>query len=107
CLQRPASGSCEAIGDEGKVLVDFRTLSLTRYDSQGNAAVVQRWDGFKRNQLFTDELRHFLDCVETRRKPITDLGDGVSSLRMALAARESMASGKVVELAPNWGAPNV
>jgi len=36
--------------------------------------------------------------VETRRKPVVDLRDGIWSLRMALAARASIATGGLVEI---------
>jgi predicted dehydrogenase len=97
-LQRPASRTCEVIGDRGKVIMDLPSLSVTRYAQDGSVAESFEWRGFDRNQLFLDELRHFLDCVKTRNKPVVDLADGISSLRMALAARESMASGRLVEL---------
>ena len=55
--------------------------------------------GFQRNQLFLDEMKHFLACVA---------GDEFSrwsrsatlrqSLRVALAARESLDTGRAVEL---------
>jgi predicted dehydrogenase len=98
-LQRPASRGCEVIGDRGKVIVDFTAPALMRYDLNGATAEAQRWESFERNQLFIDELSYFLDCVETRCQPVPDLSDGIWSLRMALAARESIASGKVVALA--------
>jgi predicted dehydrogenase len=98
-LQRPTSRSCEVIGDRGKVIMDLPSLSVTRYDSDGRLAETVEWRDFDRNQLFLDEQLHFLECVETRQKPVVDLNDGIWSLRMALAARQSMASGQVVELA--------
>jgi predicted dehydrogenase len=58
----------------------------------------QRWEGFDRNQLFLDQTRHFLQCLETRHKPVVDLADGVWSLRMALAAKESIARRRAVDL---------
>jgi predicted dehydrogenase len=97
-LQRPPSRSCEIIGDKGKVTMDISALAITRYDHDGKLAESRRWEGLERNQLFTDELSHFLDCVQTRRKPVTDLSDGICSLRMALAARESLTTGCVVDL---------
>jgi predicted dehydrogenase len=60
--------------------------------------VSQRWEGFDRNQLFLDQTRHFLECVETRRKPVVDLADGIWSLRIALAAKESIERRGTVEL---------
>jgi predicted dehydrogenase len=98
-VQRPPSRGCEVLGDEGKLLMDLVQLVFTRYDQQGNVVETRQWHDFERNRLFLDELRHFLECVETRQRPIVDLNDGVRSLRMALAARDSMTSGRVVELA--------
>jgi predicted dehydrogenase len=97
-LQRPPGRTCEIIGDRGKAIMDLPSLSVTRYAQDGSVADSQQWTGFDRNQLFFGELRHFLDCLETRSKPMVDLDDGIWSLRMALAARESMTSGRVVEL---------
>ena len=78
--------------------MDLASLSVIRYDREGKVADAARWENFERNQLFLDELRHFLDCVESRRKPVADLEDGVWSLKMALAARESIASRGVIDL---------
>jgi predicted dehydrogenase len=97
-VQRPPSRSCEVIGDRGKLIMDLPSLSLSCYDEEGKLASLQTWDNFDRNQLFLDELRHFAECVETRRKPLVDLRDGVQSLKMALAARESIVTGKVIDL---------
>jgi predicted dehydrogenase len=97
-LQRPASRSCEVLGSRGKVLMDLPSLSLTRYDGDGVAGKSQNWDQWNRNEAYQDELRHFLECVRTRSKPVVDLVDGIASLRMALAAKESIATGRVIEL---------
>ena len=101
-LQRPANRSCEVLGSRGKVFTDFPSLSLTRYDAEG-AGESRTWDTWTRNEAFLDELRHFLDCVQTRRKPAVDLVDGIASLRMALAAKASMATGRVIELESSEG----
>ena len=97
-VQRPPSRGCEIIGDRGKIHMDLAGLSVTRYDREGKVAETARWENFDRNQLFLDQLRHFLECLETRRKPVVDLQDGIWSLRMALAARESIATGRAVDL---------
>lgn len=97
-VQRPPNRGCEIVGDQGKIVMDLASLAVTRYDRDGKVAETGRWENFDRNQLFLDELRHFFECVETRRKPVVDLRDGVWSLRMALAARESIATGCAVDL---------
>jgi predicted dehydrogenase len=62
------------------------------------APIVHSFEGFDRNQMFVDELRHFLTCIENRSRPIVDLRDGAQSLRMALAVKQSIASRTVVDL---------
>jgi predicted dehydrogenase len=101
-LQRPGSRSCEVLCNHGKALMDLPSASLTRYDGDG-VAVTRSWDTWTRNDAYQDEVRHFLDCVRTRRKPPVDLVDGIASLRMALAARESIATGRVMELEGSEG----
>jgi predicted dehydrogenase len=48
--------------------------------------------------LFLDELKHFLECVETRQQPMVTVQDGAESLRIALAAKESIATRQLVKL---------
>jgi predicted dehydrogenase len=97
-IQRPASRSCEVIGEQGKAFMDLVSMSVVHTNSAGSVVRSHRFEQFERNQLFLDELRHFLDCVEARSEPVPDLEDGIWSLRMALAARQSIAQGRVVML---------
>src|ERR1035437_9229229 len=97
-LQRPPQRQCEVIGDAGKAILDFPTLSVTLYDAEGSVANRFSCEQLDRNQLFILEMQHFLDCVKTRSKPVVDLDEGMWSLKLALAAKESIATGRVVEL---------
>jgi predicted dehydrogenase len=99
-VERPPSRSCEIVGSHGRVVMNLAPGALTRYDADGSIADHRQWDAWDRNEAFLGELRHFLDCVRTRRKAVVDLVDGVASLRMALAAKESIGTGRVVDLAP-------
>ena len=65
-VQRPPSRTCEVIGSAGKILVDFHALSLTQFGADGQIAVRDSFEGFDRNELFLDEMRHFLACLEAR-----------------------------------------
>jgi predicted dehydrogenase len=96
-LQRPPSRSCEVVGDRGKAVLDLADLSLTMWDAEGTATV-QRFDGLERNQLFLDEVGHFLRCVTTRERPRVDLRAGRESLRTALAVKEALRTGEIVVL---------
>jgi predicted dehydrogenase len=97
-LQVPPNRTCVVIGDRGRAILDFPSLTVTVYDSRCASPTVHRFPDFERNQLFVEEIVHFLTCVERRTRPIVDLHDGLQSLRMALAAKQSMRSGRAVEL---------
>ena len=97
-IQNPSKRSCEIVGDAGKILVDIRALTVNVFDGQGNLVEASSYDGFQRNQLFLDELTCFLDGIQGKQMLLVNLRDGAQSLRMALAAKESLASGNVVEL---------
>jgi predicted dehydrogenase len=99
CVRRPPSRTCEVIGDEGTIRLDFNAQTVEVFDGQGRLTRTHACEGGQRNQLFLDELRHFLACLRGDEQPVVGVRDGAQSLRMALAARESMETGRVVNLA--------
>jgi predicted dehydrogenase len=80
-------------------VMDLHALTVTVFNRGNGTPDVQRFTGFERNQLFIDELNHFLECVKARKRPVIDLNDGLQSLRMALAVKMSIATHQPVELA--------
>ena len=98
-LQRPAQRTCEIVGDAGKVRYDYYAKQVEHSDTATRTVVVERFDAFDRCQLFQDELRHFLACVRGEERPVVDLREGARSLRVALAAAESLRTGQAVPVA--------
>jgi predicted dehydrogenase len=97
-VQRPPSRGCTIIGDEGKIVMSLSSLTVERYDAKGQLAEKLSFEGLPRNDLFMAEMKHFLDCVAGRAAPLVSLRDGAQSLRMALAAKQSLATGGIVSL---------
>jgi predicted dehydrogenase len=95
-VQRPPCRQCEIIGDQGTIFADFAALRVTA------PGVSLDFAGFDRNQLFLDQTQHFLACLDGRESPVVDLRAGIQSLRMALAAKESIAIGQPVNLATEF-----
>jgi predicted dehydrogenase len=86
----------KVVGDRGVAVADLIRHQLTVHDADG--AVIERMDGvgFNRNDMFRDQMQHFLRCLGGHESPAVSLYDGVQSLRMALAARQSLQCRSVV-----------
>ena len=97
-VQRPPARTIDVIGDAGKVAVDLRENTLTRFAADGAIGEVLAIPDFQRNSLFLDEMRHFLACLDGREQPAVDIHDGLMSLRIALAIKESLASRGLAEI---------
>jgi predicted dehydrogenase len=99
CVRRPPARTCEVIGDEGRILLDLQAQTFEMSDGAGRLVESRSFDKHERNQLFLDELDHFLACLRGDAQPVVGVRDATMSLRMALAALESMETGHVVHLA--------
>ncbi|HKI52569.1 MAG TPA: Gfo/Idh/MocA family oxidoreductase [Anaerolineales bacterium] len=107
-VQRPPRHTLEIIGTDGTLNWDNSDGALYlqtfpapfgSYSDVPPAPVVETFfppDGFERNQLFVSQMRHFLEIAKGESEPICSLEDGVKALRLALGAKESQKSGRVV-----------
>jgi predicted dehydrogenase len=90
-IQRPASHWLEIIGTLGSLRWDNADglVRLTRVGAQDDAVSQQEFyppEGFERNWMFLDELRHFCDVVSGEAEPVCTLQDGIQTLRLSLRA---------------------
>lgn len=97
CLQRPKRRRCELVG-EGRIELDFDAPSVNVFDETGRLTERHAFDGFERNQMYLDEMHHFLACLQGERHPVVGVREGADSLRMALAIKASQASGVAVSV---------
>ena len=97
-VQRPAKRVCEIIGDAGKIIVDLRELTLKVFDASGNLSEANSYEGFDRNQLFINELKYYFEYLQGDQGPLVTVREAAQSLRIALAAKESLQTHKVVDL---------
>ncbi len=95
-LQRPPQRICEIVGDAGKARYDYYASTVEIHDSAARTVEVRSFKDFDRNQMFIDELKHFLACVRREAEPLVNLQEGMGSLKIALAAYESLRTGKSV-----------
>lgn len=97
-IQRVLSRSCRIVGEEGTVTWDLVNQKVSWYLATDKAWHEFSYAGFQRNDRFLAEMKHFLECLEGKREPEVNLAGGSQSLKIALAAKESGNTGKVVIL---------
>ncbi|MBI2846553.1 MAG: Gfo/Idh/MocA family oxidoreductase [Chloroflexi bacterium] len=98
-VQRSYGRSCQIIGEEGTILWDFNEKRVRLYSASNN-----RWrsfpeeKGYERNQMYLDEMKHFINCIQGEEKPMVDALEGKRVLEIALAAKESARTGRSISL---------
>lgn len=97
-LQRPPQRVCEIVGDLGKLRHDYYTNQVEMHDLKSRASHVIRFDGFDRNQMYMDELRHFLSCLSGEEQPLETLSKDIRILKIALAAERSLQTGEAIAI---------
>jgi len=107
-VQRPPRHTLEIIGTDGTLRWDNAdgVLQLQKfpapfasYSDLPPAPVIETFsppEGYERNQLFLSQTRHFVETARGESEPVCRLEDGIMALSLALAARESQVTGRVI-----------
>jgi len=88
--QRPATHNLEIIGTQGTLHWDNQDGASRMYQPG-----TQEWDvisppeGFKRNDLFLAEMRHFIEVLTGDVDPVCGLVDGIRALQIVVVATSS------------------
>lgn len=97
-VQRAYSRTCHIIGDEGTIRWDYSAGQVRWY-----SAGTREWQLFRSpsdwepNQMYLDEMQHFLRCLAGEEESALDVFQGRRVLEIALAAKASAETGRVVE----------
>lgn len=89
--QYPSSRYILIVGSNGKIKADIIKNSVTL--SVGDKTSEIDFNDFTRNDMFIEEIKRFFDCVEKDSAPDITVEDGVKSLKIALAVKQSVACG--------------
>ncbi len=98
-VQRAVTRTCRIIGTDGTLTWDAISNQVRLFE-----AATQAWCELHpaitldRNAMYVAELRHFLDCVAQRTRPLIGGEDGWQVLKIALAAKQSAQEQRVIEL---------
>ena len=87
-IQRDYRRTCQVIGTDGTIYWDFAQHRVDVYAAEGKLAnSIPEPGGWQTNQMYVDELSHFLTCAESNVPTINSVSDALAPLEIALAAR--------------------
>lgn len=107
----PGNTLVEVYGDKGAVLINQSDKSFQLYIDKNSENKIpyteqkenKKWqkyniDKLKKLSKFDNYIKHWIDCIINDKEPVTPGEEGMASLEIVLAAYESAATGKWVEL---------
>lgn len=98
-LQYPMVRRCSIIGTTGKIEADLINNSGRIYDHFGSFVDLSLNSYFEPNFSYIDEISYFFYCIKHKIKyPIIGIDEGIIALKIALAAKKSMNTGKSINL---------
>jgi len=85
CLQRPAKRTLQIQGSKGSIHYCFGDECLKFYDFTNQQYVnILDLTNYDNNQMYIDEMQHFIRCITKREKPESSLEDGVYILKTCI-----------------------
>jgi predicted dehydrogenase len=98
-VQRDYNRSYEITGEGGTLRWEWDQPTVQRYDPQSETWIVESsWDDWEMNQMYIDEIEHFLSRVGENRETVSPVRQGYADLEVALAAKESASSKRQVTI---------
>lgn len=98
-IQYPAEHFMRIIGQDGIIHWNNSDAGVKWYSGQKG-----KWEkkmapkSFERNKLYLSEMRHFLDCIAKSEQPLCTLDDGIQTLKIILAAKNSAKERQQIKL---------
>jgi len=108
--RRPPAHQLEIVGTRGTLQWHHDDGAVRLYQARGTGpqpASGGEWqifpppDGFQRNTMFFEQMRHFVAILHGEAAPLCTLEDGVRALQLSLAAIASQRQGRMIQPTAN------
>ena len=108
-IQRAYSRTCQIIGEDGTLHWDYTAGEVRWFSAQTRQwKVYSNPEGWEPNQMYLDEMKHFLRCLAGEEESALDVFDGARVLQIALAAKESARQQQWIELrSQSWNVDSI
>lgn len=96
-IQRQYSRNCKIIGEEGTIWWDYAEKFVKIYSAEPKQTTTSSLS-VEHNHMYVEEMKHFLSCITGETEPLITGEQGKQVLRIALAAKKSASTGKMIQL---------
>jgi predicted dehydrogenase len=98
-VQRTYQRDCQIVGEQGSIFWAFDHGRVRWFDAgRGEWTVFSQPPNWDVNQMYVDEMKHFLECVREGRSTVLPIPEAISVMRTAFAAKASACQGKLIEV---------
>jgi len=105
-FQQPDIRRCKVIGKKGTIMWDSTSNLVKLFIPKKNRWNVKlKVNNYVRNDMYVDEIKHFLNCAKQRKQTINPLKqtinplfDGIQTLRIALSIKKSSKSSRLIKI---------
>lgn len=95
--QRDYARNCKIIGEEGTIIWSYPRGFVKIF-----RATTKQWKKFPikmdTNGMYMQEMKHFLDCISGKSRPLVTGDEAKKVLEIVLAAKESAKKGRVISI---------
>ncbi len=98
-ISRTYERGCSVHGDEGTITWDFNTAQVRWYDAASEDwTVFDQPEDYDANTMYIDEMRHFIDCIDSGEPTTLPVDDAARLMKGVFAAQKSAAEGRIMEI---------
>ena len=98
-FQRPEFRGCKIKGTKGVIYWNSDKNEIRLFKNRKKVwEVVLALKKFQRNEMYIDEIIHFLKCVKNRKQTINNLDEGIKTMKIALAMKKSSKNRRMIKI---------
>ena len=96
-FQKPSVRSCKIVGTQGTVYWDLSKNNVQLYDVNKKKWInTLKLKNYDVNDMYLDEIKHFIKCVNTGQNSINSIEEGAKILNIAIGIKKSSKLKKMV-----------
>lgn len=88
-LQQQHTRTLQIVGENGELYWDYYANNAYFFDNKTKKKEILFKIDFERNIMYEEEMKHFIECLKQKKKPLVDIDGGINALEVCLCAKLS------------------